>query len=516
MHCLHRLIPSLATLLLPLLLACGGGGSGGDSATSVSAASEGPITGFGSVIMNGQRWTTEQARFEVEGREASQSDLRVGMVVRVEGRRERDGTTRADRVIFESRVRGPIREIVSLGPDTKRLVIFDIEILVSRAGTGFRDTSFDALTVDRMADVSGLVGMDDGIVATHLRDRGVPRVGASEVKLFGTVSSLSGGSFLLRSTEVLFDGDTELDDLGPNGVEEGLDVRVEGILLANDRVDASEIEGPRGRQDDDFDEFEVHGVISDFVSLGDFRIGDRAVDASTARLFPNEPELFMDGVRVEAEGRIDANGVLIASKLKVRTSQVRIEAEVADDLDIDPATNSLVLLGIPIELAPGARIRDDRDRLDDFGLDDVMAGDFLEIRGVAGLDGRVVASRLERERPDRVRLKGPVDEIDADAARFSILGVAIETDNGTQYEQEDQGPISETTFFDTVRIGMTVQVQDREDGDQTAIDFADEVELEEIDLEDDRDDDEDAADDADEDDEREDSDDEDGDGSDDD
>jgi hypothetical protein len=65
-------------ILGALALACGGGGEGGSVS---SAASEGPITGFGSVIMNGVRWNTDQATFEMDGRLVSQSDLSVGMVV---------------------------------------------------------------------------------------------------------------------------------------------------------------------------------------------------------------------------------------------------------------------------------------------------------------------------------------------------------------------------------------------------------------------------------------------------
>jgi hypothetical protein len=81
-----------------LVMACGGGGGSGGGDSS-SASSEGPISGFGSVIMNGVRWNTDSAKFDVDGLVGSQDDLDVGMVVRIEGHRRSDGRATADRVI---------------------------------------------------------------------------------------------------------------------------------------------------------------------------------------------------------------------------------------------------------------------------------------------------------------------------------------------------------------------------------------------------------------------------------
>ena len=80
-------------LLAGLLAACSGGGESGSSTAAVtSVASEGPIAGFGSVIMNGVRWNTDDADFEIDGQSGSQDDLSIGMIVRVEGERFADGS----------------------------------------------------------------------------------------------------------------------------------------------------------------------------------------------------------------------------------------------------------------------------------------------------------------------------------------------------------------------------------------------------------------------------------------
>jgi hypothetical protein len=84
--CSRMVGASLAVALM--LTACGGGGN--DAAPSNGAntelVSEGVISGFGSVIVNGVRFDDSKAKVEDEDEEEnsarSKDDLRLGMVVR--------------------------------------------------------------------------------------------------------------------------------------------------------------------------------------------------------------------------------------------------------------------------------------------------------------------------------------------------------------------------------------------------------------------------------------------------
>ncbi|MEZ5738630.1 MAG: hypothetical protein R3E68_03630 [Burkholderiaceae bacterium] len=74
-----------------LLAGCGGGsevlgpGSGG-TGTSVTTTAVGPISGFGSVIVNGVRYDDSLARVSDErGTTLSRSQLRLGMMVQIRG-----------------------------------------------------------------------------------------------------------------------------------------------------------------------------------------------------------------------------------------------------------------------------------------------------------------------------------------------------------------------------------------------------------------------------------------------
>lgn len=79
----------LVTSCALLLSACGGGGSGGATYTGPGVSPStysGPITGFGSVVVNGTRFSTVGSTLvDDEGATVDLSKLRLGMTVRVTG-----------------------------------------------------------------------------------------------------------------------------------------------------------------------------------------------------------------------------------------------------------------------------------------------------------------------------------------------------------------------------------------------------------------------------------------------
>ena len=73
-----------------LLIGC----SGGESGTGIQAnnqTSVGEITGFGSIYVNGVRYNTDGATIYIDGNQASEDSLAVGMVVTIEGSVNSDG-----------------------------------------------------------------------------------------------------------------------------------------------------------------------------------------------------------------------------------------------------------------------------------------------------------------------------------------------------------------------------------------------------------------------------------------
>ena len=88
---------TILTIIFSLAAACGGGSSGGSTpppnddpggpvgGIGRTGIAQGPISTFGSVVVNGVRYDTSSASFTINGETGSESDLEVGQVVTVSG-----------------------------------------------------------------------------------------------------------------------------------------------------------------------------------------------------------------------------------------------------------------------------------------------------------------------------------------------------------------------------------------------------------------------------------------------
>ena len=141
------------------------GGGGGEPIVGIDRGgvtiSQGPINGFGSVIVNGVRYSTTGATITIDDRPGTESDLRAGQVVRVEGTVDATGTAGTARSIsFNDDVEGPVQ---SIDPAAARLVVLGQTVQVGRA-TSFDDSisprSLAGLAVGDRIEVSGLVNAD--------------------------------------------------------------------------------------------------------------------------------------------------------------------------------------------------------------------------------------------------------------------------------------------------------------------------------------------------------------------
>jgi len=119
MNTLPRIIAAFIATAILSTAGCGGGGGGGGGVTpppttpppttppptggiTRTGVALGPITGFGSVIVNGTTYDTSSATFTKDGQPATQDDFSVGQVVLVKGSIDDDGTNAtADTVEFE-------------------------------------------------------------------------------------------------------------------------------------------------------------------------------------------------------------------------------------------------------------------------------------------------------------------------------------------------------------------------------------------------------------------------------
>jgi hypothetical protein len=487
-----------------LFLACGqaGGGSGGPSSgggVGGTGVTTGPITAFGSIFVNEIEWFIDNSEIEFDEQMGSEDDLRIGMVVRVEGEIDREaGTGQAQRVYFDDELEGPIERITDVGLDglIKELLILGRTVQIQAGVTQFDDDEgddeedsdsdfgFDTIAVGDVVEVSGLIDQNGTIRATHIELEGEIKFGVTEVELKGIIEGFVDGSseFMIGAVTVHFDPtgeNTDLSDL-PGGVRNGEFVEVEGTITAVNEVDASEIELEDEFDDDDEDgdEFSITGFVQDYMGIDDFFVGSQAVDASDAEFENGNASMLEAGVLVEVEGEI-LDGVLIAEEVEFE-SDVEISAAIASDDDIDPETGRVFVLGIEVKVSPSTKLEDSLSGVEPFGLDNLKAGDFLKIKGIAQGSGIVLAEEIKRDEVDDIELRGPVDSFDSVTGEIVILGVSVAANVSTVYEINEMS-VEPGEFFDQLETGDRVEIEDKHegDGDASAIDFADRVKAQE-------------------------------------
>src|ERR1700704_6606325 len=200
--------PLLNTLLIGALLAVAscGGGTGGTGATSSNpATSFGTITAFGSVFVNGVEFKTSGATIVLDGNPAAESNLRVGMVVTVNGSRS-GSSGNATRIEVDDAVKG----FVEGKPDANHWMVMGQTVLVDDQ-TRFENNVQPG--VGDFAEVHGLVVADGTISGGFIEKKNTP-FPAFEVKGFVKNHNDASKTFDIGTLTVNY-GNATLNDM-PN------------------------------------------------------------------------------------------------------------------------------------------------------------------------------------------------------------------------------------------------------------------------------------------------------------
>jgi hypothetical protein len=480
-----------------LLAACGGGGGGGSTASpatggatagidgtgvgsGTTVVSVGTVTGFGSVFVNGVRFETSDASFVIDGDAGTQDDLDVGDVVVVRGTLDdgSDTSGTASEIVFDDLVEGPIAA-GSIDLVAESFVVLGQTVFVS-GDTSFDDSiqtrSLAGLADGDIVEVSGFRGSDSTIRATRIE----PKPAGQVFELTGVVTNLDavGFSFDINALSVDY-GSALIQDFPGGQLSDNDLVEVRGSALgAGGELVATSVEYKSDELvADDGDRVEIEGLITRFAGADDFDVAGLPVTTTSQTVFEGGAgsDLGLD-LKVEVEGELDSTGVLVATEVEIRLgTDVRAIATVDS---VDAAADTFVVLGITVNTDAVTRIEDKSSQeLEPFSVDDLVVGDYVEVRGgefPAG-SGEILARLVERDDLDaRAELRGFVTV--ESATTLEVLGVTISTSGMTEYRDEAEAPISATEFFDRVAVGSLVSVSGTEIGERL-ID-AEELELE--------------------------------------
>jgi len=472
MKALSKLASITGLFTLAAVVGCGGGGNSASTtdpapppvgSISGNGIAVGPVSTFGSIVVNGVHYDTANTTFTVDGNAATEDELKVGQIVVVRGTIDDDLTTgTADSVTADDNVTGPVD---SIDLALSQLVVLGQLVLVG-PDTSFDDNispaSLEGLTVGDIVEVSGFSTADGDIDATRIE----MKPAGTQLEVHGFVSNLDAVNFLFSIGGLVVDYSTAtLDDFPGGQISEGDFVEAKGTTfgaaseLIADSVELEDI----GVNGDDGDHVEVEGLVTRFVSETDFDVAGIPVITNSATVFEGGVAADLGlNIKVEVEGELDANGVLVADKVDIRRGNaVRIDAVVDS---VDAASNSLVMLGITITTDELTRFEDKTDvDLTPLTIEDINVGEYLEIRGseFPADSGQVLAARVEREDVDtETVLRGFVSMVGSSAV--TILGVTIETDGTTQFRDANDNVITSAEFFSQVGINSLIEAEGTE------------------------------------------------------
>ncbi len=488
-----------AVLIVAVLTAagCGGSSGGGDSVsppppppppsggiirTGVGVGA-GPITGFGSVIVNGVTYNTDSAVFTRDDNPSSQAEFKVGETVIVRGTIDDDNTNAvAETVELDELVKGPATQAAG-----STAVVMGQTVISS--GTTSVDDNCGAVTFDDLsgltaffaAEVYGTVRPDGSIDATRIECKVEADFVDDEFEVNGVVSMHDSAAmtFMINDLQVFYGLALSIDNFPGGQINDGDPVEAEGAPtdfdsdVDPDRLTASKVEYKGNRLDgNEGDHFEIEGFISAFRGVDDFdvRVGLDTFTVVTdpdVTVFEGDPNSLDVNVKVEVEGDLNGDLNIFATKVEIKTStNIRVTGVV------DPIMNGEIrVLNIRINTIDGTtRFEDKRDDDPNFNAGSLVEGDFIEARGQEIPAGEITAFVFEREDLDPdTELRGFVEEgsvVNRD--EFVILGVTVDTSNvqPDDYFGDDNMPITADDFWTAVGTGgVIVDVTGTETGD---------------------------------------------------
>jgi len=342
----------LPGLMAALALFSGCGGGVGEGGTGGGSYAQGPINGFGSVIVNDVRYDDSAAQvLDADGSSRSSADLRLGMTVEVDSSTVTQTisgpTASATRIRYASELLGPLTAVDSAN---SRFALLGQTVQVS-SSTVFDERLSGGLAALAAGQLVEVYAAFDPASASYRATRVEPRSSATAYGLRGVVAQLDATAKTLRigTASFAYAGASAV----PSALADGAFVRLQlqpaaagsgsWTVLSFGSGTNTLLDGRQAR---------VKGLISAFTSTVDFSVNGQRIDGASAS-FPDGTAGLLLGARVEVEGSAQG-GVL-------RATQVTIESDVDEhtrgfDLRgtitvLDTALKTFVLRGMVVSYA---------------------------------------------------------------------------------------------------------------------------------------------------------------------
>ncbi len=491
------------SVALGVLSACGGSSGGGvsvaDGGIRGTGSSVGPVSGFGSVFVNGVKFSTDS----IQNREVESNDgitteglVSKGMILRVEGEWRDDGTGTADRLSYDDTLRGPVDNVVADPSGAGEFVDVTVmgQLVRVNRQTVVRGTTFATLlgnpSITDHVRVSAWRQADGSYRAGYLE---VIPPDQTDVELEGSVTAVdtTQNEFTIGTITVQYDetsvifgsGLTEADLSTASALE------VEGSLAGN-ILTATTIDRDDGRRfsRNSVDDIQLTATIDTGYSAsgsgarpGEFRVGDLTVRVTDTTELDDNITLadLAEGLLVQVEGTFLSDSVLEASDIELRDSNAEVEGVVSVVAD-----NAFFIGGVEVRVVPTTTFTVDDGS--DVTLQTLPIGSTtVEVEGVEReQDNNIFIEALKVEVDDEpanindrnsFELEGKLRGISPFPGTVTVLGIQI-NDSTADYDGGSRAGIVDD--FENTSETIVLEVEYRSSGSGF---IADEIEREEND-----------------------------------
>jgi hypothetical protein len=356
-----------------LLAGCGGGGTGsvgaalpGTGGTGIGV--QGPITGFGSVIVNNTQFDDSVATVLLDDVLASPTDLRIGMVANISGQRDASGLTgSADQIEIWSIAKGVVNQTPGAGSFELAGMVVQTDSATALEGL----TDLASIAVGKSLVVWGLQVSTDARTWKATRVALLPQAPA-------TVSTgllqVSGGLFSMNGINLTGGVLRQFAD--------GQLLRVEGSLNAGELAVARASAVGSNLRVPQSGEVELEGLVTKLSSATGFMLGTIAVDASRASVSPANQAVTTNS-RVEVYGSMQ-NGVLLATKLEIKGGTEVNQVDITATIDAFVSVSDFYIRGQQCD-ASQARVHSG-------ALSDLRQGLKVRVLGIASGEERLIVT----------------------------------------------------------------------------------------------------------------------------
>jgi hypothetical protein len=337
--------------ILGLGIASAGVGAGGTGRTAY-----GGITAFGSIFVNGIEYSTSTANIIINGMSnRPESELKLGMAVRVEGSINSDGRTGTATVVeFIGDIEGSIDAVPVITGTRGTFAIYGLVIKTDSKTKYDNVSGLAALVAGDAVEVSGLFNANDGsFSATRIEKQTIFR----KAELRGKISNVTATTFKLGPSLIVNYSAAELRDIPAGGLTNGLFVEVktttepvsntlaaervsvESSVLASANIPFGLVQGIAANVSNSGASQAAVTLAAKAAGDGSFVMGNQSIVTNAQTVFTGAPlSALANGVTALATGPV-VNGVMTAEEVSFVLGPA-VSADLSADLKSDVLFNN--------------------------------------------------------------------------------------------------------------------------------------------------------------------------------